>query len=300
MPNQSFTLKLSVQEEPRVKQFFLDQGFSFAPLDYAFWRAKGLSCTAAFYKSGKLLIQGPEADAWRRKLQGENESTKPYLSALAKHPCEARVWIGSDEAGKGDYFGPLVVAAFELTRDRVELLGELGIDDSKALNDARIREMAEQLRAIGPHAVVQISPARYNELHDKMGNINRILAWAHAKAIEELLAQGAVDFVLTDQFTALDTMRRSFGPLLANTRYEQRTKAEEDPAVAAASILARDAYMKALYGMAKRYALPLKPGAGADVVALTRRFAQQNGPNALREVAKVHFATTQSALGSPI
>ncbi len=175
MPStQSFTLKLPTSEEPALKSFFLNQGFMFEDLAYAFWRAKIPGCTAAFYKSGKLLLQGSEADAYRRRLSEQNDAAKPYEAALAKHPSPAPViWIGTDEAGKGDYFGPLVVAGFALERSRVELLAELAVGDSKTLADSRMREMDEALRACGQSELLVVGPQKYNELHAKMGNVNR-------------------------------------------------------------------------------------------------------------------------------
>ena len=294
MAQKSFTLKMPATEEPVVRAFFQGQGFEFAELAHAFWRARGPGCIASFYRSGKLLMQGPEADMWRGLLADDSDHALPFHRALAKHPSPPPAeWIGTDEAGKGDYFGALVVAGVSLKREHLELLQELGVDDSKALADERLPDMVRGIEAMTDHEVLLIAPPKYNELYEQIGNLNHLLAWAHGKVITNLLARTEANYVLVDRFAHESLVRRAVGKRPAGVRLDQRTKAEEDPAVAAASILARAAFLRHLGSLSRRFGLRLRPGAGKPTLAAGRSFLEQHGPGPLGEVAKLHFRTTE-------
>ncbi|MSP71868.1 MAG: ribonuclease HIII [Myxococcales bacterium] len=295
---QTFTLPLAPLEAPRLKLFFLDKGFEIRDAPYAFWQARGPGCNATFYTSGKLLLQGPEADVYRALLGDDTPETRPYHRALGKHPQPLPAeWIGTDEAGKGDYFGPLVVAGVSLPRKAIEILAELGIDDSKKLSDDRMSTMVEAVRSLGPWEELVIMPARYNEMYGRARNLNLMLAWAHAKVIENLLEKGAATWVLIDKFAEERVVRGYLGEKGKAVALTLRTKAEEDPAVAAASVLARSAYMRCLRALSKRYDVELRPGAGAPTLAVGRELVRRHGPEVLAETGKLHFVTTQQITG---
>lgn len=290
----TYTLKIDPGEAPRLRRRFEENLFDFVEAPHAFWQAKGVGCVATFYRSGKLLLQGTEADAWRHLVGEDVPDTRPYARALAKHPSPAPdEWIGTDESGKGDYFGPLVVAGVSLPRSALEVLATLGVEDSKTIGDERMPRMVEAIRALGQTEVLVISPAKYNELYAKVGNLNRLLAWAHGKVIENLLERGAATWVLVDKFVDDAVFRRSLGEKGRAVKLDLRTKAEEDPAVAAASILARSAYVRGLATLGKRFGLTLPAGAGAPVLRAGNELVTRHGRDALVEVAKLHFATTQ-------
>ena len=296
----TFTLLLPGDEAPRLRRFFNEHGFELRDAPHAFWQARGPGCNATFYCSGKLVLQGKEADVYRGLLGDETPDARPFHRALGKHPKPApHTWIGTDEAGKGDYFGPLVVAGVALNRepDTMELLATLGVGDSKRIADDRMADMVDAIRAIGAYEELVITPERYNELYVKMGNLNRMLAWAHGKVIENLLEKVPAGWILVDKFAELPVIRRGLGPRGRDTRLEARTKAEEDPAVAAASVLARSAYMRWLGSASRRFGIGLKPGAGAPTLTVGHRFVAQHGADALRLVGKLHFATTQQLGG---
>ena len=289
----SFTLKLPTDEQDGIRRFFAGHGFEMRDANYAFWQARGPGCNATFYKSGKLLLQGKEADVWRGLLGDETPDARPYHRALSKHPIPVPAeWIGTDEAGKGDYFGPLVVAGVSLKRADLEILSTLGIDDSKAIADDRMPEMETQIRALADTEVIVLRPAKYNDLYDRFGNLNKLLAWAHGRVIENLLERGSADFVLIDKFAHERVLRRGLGTRGRAVRFAARTKAEEDPAVAAASILARSAYVRGIKALSRRFGVRLRLGAGAPTVASAHEFVAKHGKAALSEVAKVHFSTT--------
>lgn len=293
-PQHTYTLVLGADEAPRLRQRFVENLFDLVEAPHAFWQAKGVGCVATFYRSGKLVLQGTEADAWRHLIGEDVPDARPYARALAKHPQPPPAeWIGTDEAGKGDYFGPLVVAGVSLPRTALEVLATLGVDDSKRLSDDRLPRMVEAIRALGATEELVITPAKYNALYEKMGNLNRLLAWAHGKVISNLLERGAATWVLVDQFVDEAVFRRSLDERSRAVPLTLRTKAEEDPAVAAASVLARAAYLRGLASLGRRFDLKLPAGAGAPVLRAGHDLVARHGRACLGEVAKLHFATTQ-------
>lgn len=207
--------------------------------------------------------------------------------------------VGSDESGKGDFFGPLVIAAFFLPEGQDEVLRELGVKDSKRTSDARCRELAGTLKRAYPfHSVVSIGPEKYNELWAKLRNLNRLLAWGHARAIENVLERVPAGRALTDQFGDEKFVR---GALLKKGReieLVQMPRAEEDPAVAAASILARAEFLTRLEGLSRDAGVDLPKGASAQVEAAAVRLVREKGPDILDKIAKTHFKTTVRVLAA--
>lgn len=206
--------------------------------------------------------------------------------------------IGTDEAGKGDYFGPLVVAAVFLDDRREAILAELGLRESKVVSDARCRELSRQVREVCSHTIVRINPERYNALREKMGNLNHLLAWAHARAIEDVLGEVACDRVVTDRFQAGDLLRRALMERGRRVTVEERTGAESDLAVAAASVVARAAFLATLARLSKEVGVTLPKGA-THVVGAARQVVARGGRELLRRVAKLHFKTTARVLSTP-
>jgi ribonuclease HIII len=215
-------------------------------------------------------------------------------------------WIGTDEAGKGDYFGPLVAAGVAVDDRTAALLIELGARDSKTLSNTRVRELAELIRRALPSrdiAVVTIAPERYNSLYAQLQrqgkSLNDLLAWGHARVVEDLLERDVTTRnVLVDRFTEPAVIANAFLRETRNRRVnlEVVPRAEHNVAVAAASIVARARFL-AWFEQAKRefgVALPL--GASAAVVSAARAFVAQHGADALRRVAKLHFKTTHDVL----
>jgi len=270
-----------------------DNGFGIEDAPHAFWRARGKECVIVFYLSGKLVLQGQGAEFWTTIVDPLHETPDPFAEALARHPAPApERWIGLDESGKGDYFGPLVVSAARLARKDVPLLAELGVVDSKRIADGRITELAGQLGAIVEHVEVVIGPEKYNALHAKMGNVNRILGWAHATALEALLAEAPADYAVLDQFGPEHRVRGALKEQGRELRLDMMPRAEADPAVAAASILARHTFNRSIRGLSKRWGLKLPKGAGPPVLSAAHRFVERHGREALSQAAKVHFKTT--------
>jgi ribonuclease HIII len=207
-------------------------------------------------------------------------------------------WIGTDESGKGDYFGPLVIAGVCLDRKIGTELSALGIKDSKRLSDSRILLLAEQVRKLALASdVVVILPERYNELYLKMKNLNRLLAWGHARVIENILERKECSFALTDQFGDRTLVEKALMTHGRKITLEQRPKAEEDIAVASASVIARGEFLKGIEKLSKREGISLPKGASEAVVRAGKTLFSQKGLEGLKRTAKMHFKTTQAVLG---
>ncbi len=219
--------------------------------------------------------------------------------AEAGSPPRAGGTIGTDESGKGDYFGPLVVAGVWVGEEGRDALAALGVRDSKTVSDGQARRLAAAVRQTHPTSIVAIGPARYNALHASMGNLNRLLAWAHARAIENLLEQRPnCRQAVSDQFGDARVLERALlehGQHIALTQYP---RAEADPVVAAASIVARAEFLDRLDALAKRFGMVLPKGAGPPVLSAGQAFVRRHGTAALGEVAKLHFRTTRQVTGA--
>ena len=217
-------------------------------------------------------------------------------------------WIGTDEAGKGDYFGPLVVAAVYMDVEFLENLSELGVADGKTLSNRRIRSIAESMRSDYEQYIVVVEkiPIEYNSLYDTLRrrgqNLNHLLASLHAEAIHTLANRVEAKHVLVDKFAKDDLItrqlrQRGFAPTSLGIEIRQVTKAERDIAVAAASIIARDAFLTGMDTLSETYEITLPRGA-YQVVEAGKEFVRMHGTKALGEVAKLHFNLTDAVCAS--
>jgi ribonuclease HIII len=205
--------------------------------------------------------------------------------------------IGIDESGKGDYFGPLVIAGVYVASEQEEELRAAGVRDSKALTDKKATVLAGQIRELCPFTVVTIGPERYNSLHASLKNLNRLLAWGHARAIENLLEKVSCDRVVADQFGDERFLNSALMAKGRAIKLIQKPRAEEEIAVAAASIIARSEFLRRLHDLGTKYGVTLPKGASAAVIDAGKAFVQRHGADMLGHVAKLHFRTTESVLG---
>ena len=222
-------------------------------------------------------------------------------------------WIGTDEAGKGDYFGPLVAAAVYVDAECRETFSDLGITDGKKLSNRRIQNLAASIRCrYAQHiVVVEKMPAEYNSLYATLRrrgqNLNHLLASLHAEAIWTLAKRVGAKHALVDQFSKEDlitqyinqrtdnapSLQRGAAATALGIEIKQVTKAERDIAVAAASIIARDAFLTGMDTLSETYQIRLPRGA-YQVVEAGREFVKLHGRDALGEVAKLHFNLTDA------
>ena len=270
---------------------------------------------AAFYHSGKVLIQGKEGElrtrirAWW--YEGKTSSDQP-AEAISLQPALVEVpsttlspaintagvpRIGLDESGKGDYFGPLVIGAVYVDERTENRLLSLGVRDSKLLADNRILALAGEIQALCPHFVVPMEPKRYNELYNKIQHLNRLLAWGHAWTLEQMLEKVSCNLAIIDQFGDKSYILQALREKGRSITIVQRPRAEEDVAVAAASILARAKFVQQLEQLSKRVGKALPKGASDPaIVAVGREIVATSGKDILTEIAKLHFKTTQTIL----
>jgi ribonuclease HIII len=289
----------------RFRAHLDEQGFSFENKPNQLFLARGPGAVVSLYTNGTVFISGGNVVLVRGLCDfaisiGAQEVTKNReLGALDV----AFPHAGTDEVGKGDYFGPLVIAGALVPSDKVDSLKLLGVKDSKLLSDTSVRHLASQIRRqLGRNRikVVPISPTTYNKLYDQMRNVNRILGWGHARAIEDLLINAEpFDLAVADQFGDPGYIEEKLMAKGKQIELVQVTKAERDIAVAAASILARDEFLRIREEMSQRYNIIFPKGA-TDVVPFGKKFVEEYGIDALVDVAKLHFSTTSQITGGPI
>jgi ribonuclease HIII len=280
------TVSVDVRQEPAIKNILERNGFIFESAPHAFWRARGPGASATFYTSGKLLTQGKEAEA-----------VVALIAEIGLLASGSGVRIGTDEAGKGDYFGPLVVAGVLLDDRTDRKLAALGVTDSKCLSDKRISQLAEVIRSSCPFSVIAIGPGKYNELIVKMHSLNTLMGWAHARVIENILEKHECPLAVSDQFGDERCIKNALQTRGRSIRLVQCPRAESaDRAVAAASIVARNEFVSRIDALSREFDLTLPKGASEKVIDAGRQFVRQYGVERLKDVAKIHFRTTQSVI----
>ena len=205
--------------------------------------------------------------------------------------------IGIDESGKGDFFGPLCIAGVYAHGDEIAELVKIGVQDSKTLTDDTVIKLARKIREKFAHHIVRINPERYNDLYEQFRNLNRMLAWGHATTIEQLVLKTKCTNVIVDQFAAEHVVEMALGRKKLAVELHQQHRAEADPVVAAASILARDAFLFGLRTLGQQIEMTLPKGASAAVIKAGKNLVQKLGRDALRRFSKVHFQTTLKVLG---
>jgi ribonuclease HIII len=296
-PLTTYTAILSDDQVKTLRQLLEESGFEFSPKPYTLFFARKNKLSVAVYEKGpKVLLQGRgiedfvtfelEPKILREARLGYEEVNSPEV--FEPH-------FGIDESGKGDFFGPLVIAGVFTDRVIARQFLENGIQDSKRIgSDARIRALAKMIRQTPGVTFdsVLIGPERYNDLYEKFGNLNRLLGWGHARVIENLLEKRPdCPRALSDKFADARVIESALLQHGQRIQLEQRTKAESDLAVAAASILAREAFIDWLERHGKQLGMKLGRGVSATVKETARQIAEREGGEALRRVAKVHFRT---------
>jgi ribonuclease HIII len=299
----SHTAPLSADQAKSLRRVLEQQGFEFSTKPHALFSArKGKLIVTVYHKGPKVLIQGKDTEDFIRfTLEPEvlGEARLGYEELL--EPDRFEPHFGVDESGKGDYFGPLVIAGVFTDATIARRLMDAGIMDSKRVTSAaRIRKLAASIRATPgcTSEVISIGPERYNEMHASFGNLNRLLAWGHARVIEKLaIARPDCPRALSDQFARPEILQRALDKKGLKLTLEQRTKGESDTAVAAASIIARERFIDWIDKTSSACGVKLPLGASPAVIQAAGELISKHGPDALGKVAKLHFRTTSMVLG---
>ena len=299
----SFTFKIDAAQAAKLRGLLEAQSFTFREVPYTLWGAQKMKLTVNAYTSGKLLVQG------RGAKEFVEFTIEPEITGVAKvgydevhNPEMFQPHAGIDESGKGDFFGPLVIAGVYTDGDLPRQLLELGVKDSKQISsDKKALELADAIKecvTLDRFNVIVIGPEKYNDLYVKFANLNRLLAWGHATVIENLLTRWPqCPRALSDKFAHESLIQRALKERGKGIKLDQRTKAESDIAVAAASILARAGFLTRLKFLGERFGVELPKGASAQVKAVARGIFQKHGEEALKSVCKFHFKTFAEVTG---
>jgi ribonuclease HIII len=285
--HETLVLELTSAQQESLRRALENESLEPRSVEHARFSLRGNGFIATLYRSGKLVVQGSQV-AWFKER---------FLGEVAAAPAEERgpitvgerVLVGSDEAGKGDYFGPLVVVAVRASpKERAELV-KAGVADSKTLSDERVRVLAPALESRYAFASEVLMPEEYNRVYATFPSLNPMLAELHARVIRRLAQPG--ELVLVDKFAD----ERLVASRLAGLELElhQRTKAEREPVVAAASVIARNLFLEGLKRLSEESAVELHKGAGEPTDHSAREFVRLHGAAALARVAKMHFKNTQ-------
>lgn len=293
----SYTVPIKAEQAEALRDLLADQGFDFIERPYTiFFAQKGKLSVAVYEKGPKVVVQGKDTEEFVRfHLEPEilKEAKLGYEEILNPEMFEPH--FGIDESGKGDFFGPLVIAGVYVDKGIARQLINIGVMDSKRIgSDNRIRALAEEIRRTPGliYNVVLIGPQKYNSLYEKFANLNDLLAWGHARVIENLLeAKPACKRSLSDKFANENVIKRALLKQGRLIQIDQRTKAESDIAVAAASILAREKFVQWLDRANKQFGMVLPKGVSAGVKTAAQTLVAKHGFDALQSAAKTHFRT---------
>tara|TARA_B100000902_G_scaffold397857_1_gene462852 strand:- start:123 stop:1061 length:939 start_codon:yes stop_codon:yes gene_type:complete len=297
----SYTHPLNLDQVNELRGILEQENYEFKNKDYAIFSAKKDRLNITVYEKGpKVLIQGKET---KNFIQFTLE---PKILGFAKLGYEEELYpemfephFGIDESGKGDFFGPLVIAGAYTNKALTRSLIDVGVTDSKKVSDKKIQKLSHIIKNSPgiEYDIIVISPSKYNELYKSIGNLNKLLAWGHSKCIENLCTKKPdCQRALSDQFAKSSVLESSLGKMGKNINLEQRTKAEEDVAVATASILARNHFVEWMDLASKQYNIEIPKGASMKVKEAGDFLVKSHGIGVLSKIAKLHFKTAQNWL----
>ena len=317
MPPVSFQgFELTLAEINALQAKLTAAGWQFSAVPYAHWRATQGKVNITAYQSGKTTFQGAGCDAVASVLLPGKSPAPPKKSAgvaapaiiqgrtetaletaLRTTPQMFEPHAGIDESGKGDYFGPLVIACAYTDAESTAKLLDAGVRDSKLLSsDKEALKLEATIQAVlqGRYAVICIGVEKLNDLYDQIGNLNELLIWGHAKALEELLGKVPdCPRAISDQFGQGNLVHRKLQERGRRIILDEHPKAEADIAVAAASILARAVYVKEISRLSAQAGLALPKGCSDKVLSCAKEFLKLHPKNELRKFAKIFFKTTE-------
>lgn len=294
--NRPFVATLSRNLVDTLRKGLEEQGFSFTTPPHTIFTAKKPNLVITLYSSLKLTVMGKEmAQFIEYYLEPEILKEFSFTHPTANMDLTGR--IGVDEAGKGDFFGPLCVAGVFGSGDTIEKLVKLGVRDSKTISDPQILVLCKKIKETCPYEVISIGPVRYNSLYAQFKNLNSFLAWGHATVIEKLAERCNCKSVLIDKFANDFVVQNALKRKNIEVMLEQKVRAESDVIVAAASILARGAFLDGMKRLSEEYGMEIPKGASAKVIEAGKKLVTRYGQEVLVKVAKTHFKTTLAVLG---
>lgn len=301
----SYVCTVTEEQAEQLRLLLDGRGWKFSEQPYARWKAVLEKTNVVAYNSGKLTVQGGGTEDFVTFLL-EPEILHTFTFGYEEEPAEEAVdpHGGVDESGKGDFFGPLCIAGVYADEVTGPKLRAIGCCDSKLIKSSKkIMELSAGIREIAGNGwtAVVIGPESYNRLYAKFGNLNRLLAWGHARVIENLLEKvPACPRMLSDKFADERLIRRALLTRGREIRLDQRTKAESDVAVAAASILSREQFLRGMAKLEAEFGIELPRGAGPQVKTAGRSLMERFGASVFERCAKTHFKTWNELTGTPV
>ena len=293
----TFVTKIDLNLSDKIKSDLIDQGFELSTPPYTLFSGKKKGVSVTLYTSGKLMVQGRDKNDFI-SFYLEPEILKDLSYSHPETLVDMTPRIGIDEAGKGDFFGPLCIAGVYANEEQIKKLIQIGVGDSKRFPDTKIITLASQIRSIAAHSIIRLFPEKYNALYAKFKNLNNLLAWGHATAIEELVQKTHCKTVIIDQFASEYVVENALKRKHLDVHLTQRHYGEEDPLVAAASILARCAFVEGIDSLGKMVEITLPKGANAHVIATGKQLVSKHGEAILDKVGKLHFKTKDAILNA--
>lgn len=288
---ETFVHSVDPTKQGHLLAYLKEHNFEITKPAHAFFAGRKPGLSVTLFESGKCVVQGKNSLEFIEFFL-EPEILGTFGKTHKKCLADLTPRIGVDESGKGDFFGPLVIAGVYADGETVHKLIDLGVKDSKTLGDKAIQILAQKIKKVAPHQIVLINPQKYNEIYANFKNLNALLAWGHATVIENLSERSQCLTVIIDQFADEKVVIQALKRKKVTLQLTQRHRGEEDPVVAAASILARDAFVHRLQTLSDEAGLILPKGASAAVVAAGRKIE----PQRLSHFAKLHFKTLDKVL----
>ncbi len=288
-----FSTKISSNFEQELKNTLRVDGYLMSNSQNALWKASANGITITCYSNLKLLVQGNNCECFVNKYLTKCQNSQNFsFSDNFNHNFEC--WIGTDESGKGDYLGPLVTAGVCVKREQIDMLQKLNVKDSKKLDDKFILQVAPKIKENCIYNVVTINPEKYNILYNKFKNLNKLLAWAHSRVIENILEKiPECQNAISDKFANESLIKNALFKNGKKINLIQRTKAESDIAVACASILAREEFILRIKKISATYKIDFAKGGGDIPTKQAKEFVSKYGKDKLCMIAKLHFKNSQ-------
>lgn len=301
----NIVIKVNEEIKQKMIEYYKDK-IRDKKIPYAIFQAQEEDTVITLYESGKAMFQGTSADVDAAMWGSILDNTKEHRAETKKkeekyYYCNS---VGSDEVGTGDYFGPIVVTATYVKKEDIPSLEELGVGDSKKIDDNKILKIAPKLAKIVKYRSVILNNQEYNEKYTKNVNMNKIKAIMHNKVLYQLIKeeQPKTDYIIVDEFAR----EKRYYEYIADMKNIQKnitfmTKAEDkNLAVAAGSIISRYIFLKEFDKLSDSLHIPLPKGAGKDVDTIGEEIVEKHGEDKLKEIAKLNFKNTDRILHTMI
>lgn len=279
----------------KIKFDLIQFGFELSQPPHTLFSGKKKGVSVSLYQSGKLMVQGKDMAEFI-EFYIEPEILKSFNFSNPELYADMVAHMGSDEAGKGDFFGPLCIATVYANTETISKLLKMGINDTKKMTDKRTLDLAKKLKDEVTYHVIKIGPEKYNELYFKFKNLNSLLAWGHAAAIDSVYQKSNCKKVIIDKFASDTLISNAVKRKNKDLEIILRTKAEEDVVVAAAATIARATFLRGLDDLSEMIGYKLPKGASEQVKEIAIKICKEQGPQALEKVCKKHFKTYEEVI----